>query len=124
MARRSAGILCSDLEDAGDVDFGGVHQDFDAGFAHARAAHAEEVHVGALLQRAGQLRGVHVAGGFAGGDEDFGGRHGFSGVYATSQKVARRRADPRPGGQASPAFPQTRSARAQAQPHPAGPGSG
>jgi len=70
------GNFARDLENAGHAHFGAIHDDFDAGFAHARAAHAEEVNIGALAERASQLRGVHIAGSFAGGDQEFGWGHG------------------------------------------------
>ena len=50
-------------------DFGIVGDDVYPRCAHLRAAHAEDFDVGALLQGGGQARGVHVAAGFAGGEE-------------------------------------------------------
>ena len=62
--------MSEDFGDADDGDFGVVGDDVDAGCAHLRAAHAEDFYVGAWLEGGGEAGGVHVAGGFAGGEED------------------------------------------------------
>ena len=59
-----------DLGDAENSDFFGVGDDFDAGFAHARAAHAEYVRSRTCLQRLRKTRGVHVARSLACRDQD------------------------------------------------------
>jgi hypothetical protein len=60
--------MAEDFGDTDDGDFGVVGDDVDAGGAHLRAAHAEDFYVGALLERGGEARGVHVARSFAGGE--------------------------------------------------------
>ncbi len=58
------------LGDSDDGDFRIVGDDFDAGSAHLRTAHAENQDVQALLQRGCKARGVHVSGSFAGGEKE------------------------------------------------------
>ena len=60
--------MAEDFSDADDGDFGVVGDDVDARGAHLWAAHAEYFDVGALLEGGGEAGGVHVAGGFAGGE--------------------------------------------------------
>src|SRR5258706_951365 len=62
--------VAEDLGDAYDGDFGVVGDDIDAGSAHLRAAHAEDLQIGALLQRSGQAGCVHVSARFTGGEEE------------------------------------------------------
>src|SRR5690349_16053762 len=59
-----------DFGDADNGDFGIVGDDFDAGGAHLRTAHAENGDVQALLERGGEASGVHVSGSFAGGEKE------------------------------------------------------
>ena len=68
IARMRDGKVAEDFGDADDGDFGVVGDDVDAGGAHLRATHAEDFYVGALLDSGGEAGGVHVAGGFAGGE--------------------------------------------------------
>ena len=60
--------MAEDFGDADDGDFGVVGDDVNACGAHLWAAHAEDFYVGALLEGGGEAGGVHVAGGFAGGE--------------------------------------------------------
>ncbi len=60
--------MAEDFGDADDGDFGVVGDDVHACGTHLRAAHAENFYVGAFLEGGGEARGVHVAGGFAGGE--------------------------------------------------------
>ncbi len=69
------GILLCDFDNSYQGDFGAVGYEFDAGIAHASSAHAEELNVSARPQCRREPRRVHVAGCFAGGDEDLCGRH-------------------------------------------------
>ena len=62
------GEMAEDFGDADDGDFGVVGDDVYARGAHLRAAHAENFYIGALLEGGGEAGGVHVAGGFAGGE--------------------------------------------------------
>ena len=72
--------------DSDDGDFGLVSDDLDACGAHLRAAHAENRHVQALLQRCREPRSVHVSGSFAGGEKERYGRH----VRIAQESVAGR----------------------------------
>ena len=74
-ARRTVGSLRATSSDAHQRDIGVVHHGLHARRAHLRAAHAEKAHIRAGTQRCGESRGVHIAGGFAGGDQKFGRRH-------------------------------------------------
>ena len=88
------GHLVDDLEQADQRHVRAVDDDVHAGFAHARAAHAEQAHVGARAQGRRQAGCVHVAGGFAGGDQQFDGRHGEQRALCASSRrlaAARRR---------------------------------
>src|ERR1700736_368933 len=67
--------MTEDFGDAYDGDFGIVGDDFDAGGAHLRAAHAEGGDVGALFEGGGEARGVHVSAGFTGGEKEGDGWH-------------------------------------------------
>src|SRR4029077_5508583 len=69
------GKVAEDFGDADDGDFGVVGDDVDAGGAHLRAAHAENLKISALLQRGGEAGGVHVSAGFTGGEQKRDGRH-------------------------------------------------
>ncbi len=60
--------MAQDFGYADDRDFRIVGDDVYACGAHLRAAHAEDLHIGALLEGGGQAGGVHVAAGFAGGE--------------------------------------------------------
>ena len=62
------GEMPEDFGDADDGDFGVVGDDVYARGAHLWAAHAENFYIGALLEGGGEAGGVHVAGGFAGGE--------------------------------------------------------
>ena len=56
--------------DANDGYFVIIGDEIDAGRGHSRAAHAEKLRAGARAQTFGQACGVHVARGFARGDEN------------------------------------------------------
>ena len=59
------------LEHFGDSDDGNfriIGDDLDARGAHLLPAHAEEVDIETLLQSGGKPGGIHVAGGFTGGE--------------------------------------------------------
>ena len=55
--------------DAEDGDFLGIHDDINAGFAHAQPAHAEYLGAGSLAQGVCKPRGVHVPRCVAGRDK-------------------------------------------------------
>src|SRR5258708_18515585 len=75
-----------DLGEAYDGDFGIVGDDIDAGGAHLRAAHAEDLEIGTLLQRGGQAGGVHISAGFTGGEEKRGASHGCESCQERAQQ--------------------------------------
>ena len=62
------GKMAENFGDTNDGDFGVVGDDVYARGAHLRTAHAENFYIGALLEGGGEAGGVHVAGGFAGGE--------------------------------------------------------
>ena len=63
------GQALEDFGDAYDGNFGIISDDFNAGGAHMRPAHAEEGYLEALLQSSSQTRGVHVPGSFTCGEQ-------------------------------------------------------
>jgi hypothetical protein len=55
------GVFFRDFNDADERYLGTIGYQLDAGFSHARAAHAEQVDVPALAQCRRESRRVHVA---------------------------------------------------------------
>jgi hypothetical protein len=66
-----AGDMGDDFEEADDGEAGGIDDGLDAGLAHAGAGAAEQARVGPeAAEFGGEERGVKIAGGLPGGDQD------------------------------------------------------
>jgi hypothetical protein len=89
-ARVDAGQMAENLGDAHHGDVFGVHQRFTARGTHALAAQAKNFKIGpASAQGFDELRAVHVAGGFAGGDKDAQGASGSGESDGSSLVISR-----------------------------------
>ena len=63
--------MAEDFGDADDSEVAGIHDGVAAGFAHALAADAEEFQSWVMAAKgADELRAVHFARSFSGGDQD------------------------------------------------------